>query len=170
MNDKLVLENEISCVTRRASGMCKGGSDCVGCDLLMTDADILKTYYNAIENLNVIKRLEDEIVNYKALVFNKDKIIKGKSSEIEALREKLNKEEDRRKAQADRLRAEREEKYTQAEMLYILRGKILHEREEILDDILNKLASMYKIVGVDETEWCLKIKSVIDELKSEKEV
>ena len=156
MNDKLVLENEISCIKRRASGMCRGGSDCVGCDLLMTDADILKTYYNAIENLNVIKRLENEI--------------KDRSSEIVALREKLNKEEDRRKAQADRLRAEREEKYTQAEMLYILRGKILHEREEILDDILNKLASMYKIVGVDETEWCLKIKSVIDELKSEKEV
>lgn len=155
MDDKLVLENEISCVTRRASGMCMGGSDCVRCDLLMIDADILKTYYNALENLNVIKRLENEI--------------KDRSSEIVALREKLNKEEDRRKIQADRLRAEREEKYAQAEMLYILRGKILHEREEILNNILNSLIPMYKTLGVDETEWCLKIKSIIEELKYEKE-
>lgn len=55
-------------------------------------------------------------------------------------------------------------------MLYILRGKILHEREEILNNILNSLIPMYETFGVDETEWCLKIKSMIDELKSEKEV
>lgn len=108
MNDKLVLENEISCVKRRASGMCRGGSDCVGCDLLMTDADILKTYYNAIENLDVIRRLENEI--------------KDRNSEIIALREKLNKEEDRRKVQADRLRAERRKIRTGRNALY-LKGK-----------------------------------------------
>lgn len=69
LSDIQVLQREIECVKRKSSTNC---TDCLNCDLLMTDERILTAYKNAIDALQneqgvtlqewipVTKRLPDE--------------------------------------------------------------------------------------------------------------
>lgn len=56
MNEKRaieILENETRCIDRRARNKCNGGSDCIKCDLVLTDTEIKWAFAKAIKLLSM---------------------------------------------------------------------------------------------------------------------